>query len=450
MGDAMDLPPPHEIDRRIARAALDLRKAERALREADGERVNVLEAHRAVSTRSAWIELGERAGDPLLGAARAWTTVLTMERVVWPARVRVADAWHEESIVVNDPEPVKVSPRALRDRLLAEVEGPMRRRWADALAAGAGPLADTRRVTDERRAEAARRLGSDGPQVLDAIEIPLEKPEAITRVAEAVLDRTREMIERGAGGWADALDRLFARRAGEGWPARLSVRWFDELFRRTGLLDGLAPDVGRLPRALGSSSFARALALFGAAWAEADVPRAAPFVLVHPPFDLRRARRAALFGALPADPVFSVRALGLGRDRARAQAREIAEALLLSLRLDAARVLMRGSVALSMRAQQERFEELTDRAFGTPIPGRLIGVLPSLDPGDPVRLLGALLAASDRRALVERFDDDWFKSPHAAEALRHEQALLPPPRVAVTAVEAGLDDLVRALAELFR
>jgi hypothetical protein len=443
----MDIPP-HEIDARIARAVREQRRAERAARDS-GEpgRASVLEAHRTVSSRSMWVELGERATDPVLSAARAWVYVLTIERVVWPASSRVTAAWHAPSVEMEKPDAVRLSPRTVRARLLAEATPEKRHLLATALAEGAGPLADAVRIADERRAESIRRLGVDDA---DIIEIPIDPPAALAGAAERLLERTAELMPPKPGRWEDAIAMSLARDAGMGWPARLGVRWFDDLFRKTGLLEGLAPELDRLPEPLGAVSFARALAAFGGAWAEADVPRSAPFSLARPPFDLRRHRRAALFGALAADPMFLGRELGLGRDRARRQAQELAHGLLLTVRLDAARVLLRKSVALSHAARAERYEELTDRALGSPVPGRLAGVVPQLAATDAVRFAGALLSSTDRRSLVERFDEDWFRSPHAARALREEQGVLPPsPRVTAAAIDAGLDDLVRALAELF-
>ncbi|MRG92864.1 hypothetical protein [Polyangium spumosum] len=445
----MDLPP-HEIDRLIARATDELRKRERALRaEGPADRSSVLEAFRAVSTRSMWIELGERgAKDPILAAARSHVAALTITRVTWPERLRLADAWRAKTIEIEGPVPERVSPRMTLARLLDEAVPEQRRVLADALTRGASELSDAALVHEERRAEAFRRLGIED---VDAFEVPVQPATSLARIAERVLDVTDELLPKRTSRWNDALAASLARDAGEGWPARLSPRWFQELFGKTGLFDGLTIPPFELPRLVGATSFARALARFGAAFAEADVPRAAPFVLARPPFDLRAARRAALFGALPADPTFGVRALGLGRSRARAQAEQVARALLLSLRLLAARVLFRGSVTLPHRARRERFEELTFRALGASIPGVLAFVVPAAEPRDPTRLAGALLAMSDRRALIERFDEDWFENPRAALALREEHAALPrEPKGSEVAIEAGAHDLSRSLAELLR
>jgi hypothetical protein len=419
---SMDLAP-HEIDQRIARAAGQWRGAARALRKApDASRYNVLENHRAVTTRSMWQELGERTKDPILAAARSWVYSLVLERVVWPARVLVADALHAPAIEVPDLELARLSPRTAFDRILTDPESDRRRFYVHGYGRGAGALHDALFVMAERRAEGIRRLGIDDA---DAYEVPLDPPAALGRLAERVLEVTEQFLPRGFRRWDEVLAYGLGRDAGEGWPARLSLRWFTELFGTTGLLDGLVLPAIDPPRLLGAVSFVRALALFGRVYAETDVSRSAPFVFIRSPFDLRVARRAALFGSLPIDPVFGVRTLGLGRTRATDQARQIARSLVITLRLDALRVLLRGMVLLSSRVRKERFEELTAKALGVSIPVELAFVLPSLSSEDPTRFLGTLLAVSDRHTLVERFDEDWFRSPHAAHEIRSEQAELP-------------------------
>ena len=167
------------------------------------------------------------------------------------------------------------------------------------------------------------------------------------------------------------------------------------------------------------------------------------------PYDLRPRRRAALFAALAADPVFARRALGLGRGRAEDQARVVAQALFVSLRLDAARVLCRGALSLPDGDRGSCLEEHTAAALGAPIPPALGGLVPRLGPDDPSRFAGALLAAADRRRLVDRFDEDWWRSPHAGLAVREEDASPPASRAVPAALlEAGLGEIVRALGAL--
>ena len=302
-----------------------------------------------------------------------------------------------------------------------------RQTFAEALARGSGAVADAARVLVERRHEAARLLAEDEPP-RDRDPLRSSGRRARRRARRCCAGPSRCCEPEPT--WYGALGRAVGRDAASGWPARLGPRWIEELFRATKLTEGLAIDLGPLPRPLGAASFARALARFGAALARRARARG-PFALAHAPFNLRRARRAALFGGLVADPVFCARALGLGRGRALDQARATARSLLLSLRLDAATVALvfragqdgGGHVLLrASRDRSDRFEEATARALGAPIPGALAGVVPALDPGAAVRLAGALLAARDRRGLIERFDEDWFRNPRAAEAIRDEDS----------------------------
>ncbi|WP_438017554.1 hypothetical protein WMF18_43490 [Sorangium sp. So ce315] len=474
------------LDRDVARAARawraaldDLTRRGPAAAEQDGAAAaeararleNPLDPFRRVSARTTYLELtgktpslgaelgiasaaSEAAPDPtgLAAPLADWVYALTLERVVWADRVRLATAWRAASILVDVPEPARMSPREALLGLLADPTDAGRQTFAEVLTRGAGAVADAARILVERRQEAARRLDEAR---LAAVEIPCDPPDVAPGAADALLRRTEPLLEPEAT-WHGALGRAVGRDAASGWPARLSARWIEELFRSTRLTEGLAIDLGPLPRPLGAASFARALARFGAALSSASTR--GPFALARAPADLRRARRAALFGGLVADPVFCARALGLGRGRALDQARATARSLVRSLRLDAAAVSLVGCAGQGghvllrdARARRDRFEEATARALGAPIPGALAGVVPALDPGAAVRLAGALLGARDRRDLIERFDEDWFRNPRAAEALRDEGGAPPSPasrRAGAGDLEAGLDEMMRSLASL--
>jgi hypothetical protein len=87
--------------------------------------------------------------------------------------------------------------------------------------------------------------------------------------------------------------------------------------------------------------------------------------------------------------------------------------------------------------------------LGTPTPAALLGVVPRLSLDDGVRFMGMVLGMSDRRALIEHHDEDWFRSPHAAHALREEQATLPAsPNATEEALVRGVEDLAGALEAL--
>ncbi len=429
------------LDREVARAEGALTAARARRSAAPG---NPLEPHRRVSTRDTWLELAEAPG-PLAAAIRPWVAALTLERVLWADAVRLDAAWRAPSITLAEPQVVAFtgSPRDLLVRTLGEADPGRVRLFAGALARGSGAVHDAARILAERRVEAARLLGAD----LDAVEIPVEPPAALAAVAARLLADTAPLLDR-KGSWSAALSGSVGRDAGEGWPARLNERWLFDLFREGPLTEGLRPAIAQLPAPIGASSFARALGAFGAALADADGPRTF-FSIARAPFDLRRPRRAALFAGLAADPVFARRVLGLGRGRARDQARDVARAMLVSQRLDAARVLCRGVLSQPDAERASRFEEHTAAALGAPIPPALAGVVPRLGPGDPTRFAGALLAARDRRELIERFDEDWFQSPHAGRAIREEDATPPASRISpAAALDAGLAEILRVLGEL--
>lgn len=410
---------------------------------------NPLEHERLVSRRDTWRALIAKPNDPIAAALADWVYALTLERVLFPDAARIAAAWHAPSIELLEPAPEKLSPFALRLRFLAERDSKRAKLWAAALAQGVQCISDAEHLAAERRAEAIRLLGADRPH---AIELPCDPPEAVKVLAEALLARTGALLERPRGTrWDDVLRGMLARDADADFPARITARWLEGLFHATGLTEGLRPSLFKRPQPLGATSFARALAHFGRAFARAALPSGAPFALALRPFDLRVSRRAALFSALPADAVFLAKTLHLGRDRARNQARKIARALLLSVRAAAVRVLLQDVPRLEAKARAHAWEEQTARAFGDALPGSLAGVMPRLSPSDGCDFLGILASAADRARLIERFDEDWFRNPHAAHALREEQETLQmPARAAQGDMETALAELVRAFEQALR
>jgi hypothetical protein len=444
----MDLPL-HLLDREVQQAEARARSArDDLLRKGPkgASAANPLEDARRVSSKATFQELTERASDPIAAGLRAWVYALTLDRVLWNDTARLAAAWHDEVIELHEPEAARLSARSLFEKLLAETSPGRRRALAGGLAKGASRVADAAHILADRRAEAARLLGVPSP---DDLEIPCDPPAAVAGLADRLLAQTDPMVRDALGGassWDEVIAIALARDATSGWPARMSSRWIEELLRASKLTEGLSIHLGPLPPVLGATSFALAFARFGRAFAEAALPHSAPFALARPPFELRASRRSALFAGLLADPVFGLRALGLSRDKAREQARSIARGLVIALRLAAARARLRGSLLLPLARRFERLEEETHRALGSPIPGPLAGVLPRLSPRDSADFLGFVLAARDRRLLIERFDEDWFRSPHAARAIREEQAVLPEsPRTTEAVAGEALTDLVRAL-----
>ena len=295
-----------ELDRSIARAARALGQARRELRRRPNEAQNPLWRARDVSTRSLWQDLGAWPKDPIAAALRAWVAELTVARVTWQDELRLGAAWADPRVLAEGLDASACSPRAARARWMAATAAPIRARWAEAFASHAGEVQSAAIRLAERRAEAFRLLGSD-----DANANAATSASALAECATQFLERTRD-LGPSVETWHDAFAAMLARDATEGWPSRLSLRWLNGLFVRTGLFDGLSLELELPDAVLGGATFARALSLLGAAYADADAPRSAPFALARPPHELRRARRSALFGSLVADPEFCRHALGLG------------------------------------------------------------------------------------------------------------------------------------------
>jgi hypothetical protein len=441
------------VDREVARGAERLAKWREALRrepEAHAEE-GPLEVVRRVSGKSTWEALGALSpvllDVPLRDRLQAWVAALIAARVEQPEEVAWALSASEARARFAGEPPRTVSWREARRGVVRARSAAEARLWLDA-AAEAGPaLAEIARRRAGKRLEVARRLGKEHPWQLE----PGVKPGELRATAERVLERTEDLSrevwkpvlrEAAVPAMAPALvmHAAVAREAGEGWPARLSGAWLQELFGAR--LEGLEPATGALPEAVGASSFARALYAFGFALRVAAAPKVVPFALAHEPGARWAHRLGATFASLSADPEWQTRALGVVKRTALAQSRVLARTLLLELRLLAARVLL-GDVADF--APRDRFAELGTRLFGAELDARLRGAWPEARDDDASRLLGAIEHHGFVRELREQFDADWFRNPRAWMHLRAVSALAPRELPAADATLAAVDALARAL-----
>ncbi|MEJ7730910.1 MAG: hypothetical protein WKG00_17045 [Polyangiaceae bacterium] len=244
-------PPLPILDAEIRAAAQAVRRARDELR-LEGVAEDPLGERRQVSSRYMFLELADEK-DPVAPSARAWVAWLTLERVLWRDTARVGAAWHARSLRVDKLAAGELSPREARARVLGDPDPERRRAWGMALARGVGGLADAVRIRAERRAEATRLL--DAAEV-ERVEQPFEPADAVRAAAEAWLATTDALVERRQS-FTDALYAALGREAADGWPAKLGTRWLADLFRATGLTDGLSLDVGPLPVVLGATRSAR-------------------------------------------------------------------------------------------------------------------------------------------------------------------------------------------------
>ncbi len=422
-----------ELDRRVRHHAAEL--APFSLLRSSGDRGDFPMLARAVSSKTVYDDLSELGDDPLAVALRRWVGWLTIRRVTSADEQRVV----ERRAAAIHLAPVGTERLSVAD-LAREIAAskPDVLRWFDALERATGGARDALVILAERRAEAARRLGVSD---LGDVEHP-PVPRALVRTAaERVLDVTEAAFgaEHAHGDATLVLAAGLARDAGEGWPARLGERWLRELFRGP-LFDGTTLRLPPLPEALGAASFARALGTLGAEHARVDVGTGAAFCLSRAPADPIHAARAALFASLVLEPAFHRRKLGLGSARSVGEARKVARASLVWVRLVAARALawqtLSGTTSWSDRSST--IAELFERALGGPLPRELVSVFPRLGPEAGAELLGLVLAPVSRESLRERFDEDWFDNPRAHEAIRHENQSTSLARVVdASALDAG-------------
>jgi hypothetical protein len=418
------------VDREIASAARALvRHMEQRVRDPDGVDDDPFAATRRVTGKSMVDALLARQVSSFDAAHRdalvRWARHLTFARLTVPQGL----AWERESraprAVVTDSagRPQRIGYREAFALLLA-AESPGA--GASALAAladaarGLAPLAIERA---ERRVEAARRFGLAHPDdnafhagavatLRDAARVLLAETDDL---ANGVL---RDVRTRSFGARVEAhpwmpIAMAIARDAPEGWPARLGPRFLDEHFAR--FSTGLRLAAPALPDVLGAASFARALHGFGVALRRASVAPSWPFAVAFDPASAGAHTFGALFSSVATSRAFYVRCLGTGAGGAAAQARVLTRTALFHLRTLATRVLLADDVE---RPSASDFDEATTRLFGAPLPKALHAVWPRRGDDELGRFVGAIAGAKLAEAMVQRFDEDWFRNPEAARHLR--------------------------------
>jgi hypothetical protein len=277
----------------------------------------------------------------------------------------------------------------------------------------AAPVAAVRKERRERRFEAARRLGLAHPY-------ELATKSDVGALARAFLDASEPLAEellkveqkRSDGRWyaSSAIQSFLARDARDGWPAYLTQRWLDDVFK------ALAPrgaDAGKLPEALGGASFLRASAAWGASWKNAGAPRSMPFALARDPYPVPAFRFGFAMANVVAEPEFQRRLLELPAKSAKAQARVLRRSMFHEARVTAARALF----ATEEQVTPSMFEEIGARLFGAPLPPSMRDAWPDPRTSDPARLLALLGTRAFLAHVVDRYDDDWFRNPKAGTHL---------------------------------
>jgi hypothetical protein len=432
-----------KLDKDIARAAKAERKWLRALR-ADAERVDAdawFEPFRYVTTRMTFQQLAELPdSDPFRLPMLAWVRRLALTRIAQAGIVQAARARQHRDSTLDEPERGTFSVRSLVARTLVARDASGARAWLRGAEGAAPAVLLAERTLRQAQVEITSRLGAADL----ALESPYD-PAALATEAQRLLSRTdslaRATFERDED-IAGVVIRVVARDVPGVWPARAHARWLLDQFDSTDLLDGLSLDLGPTPPTLGASTFARALARFGAAYARAAASTRATFVHAQDPTDAHALRRGALFASLLGDEVYLRQKLGLSRETAQKAARALGATFLAEARLAAVRTLH--DFALLTASQ---IHEVTEHALGVRVSPDLSGVLPRPCRAAPLRLAAVLLAGLDRDELRDRFDDDWFRNPHALFALRERDEAFRWSRLPKEMLDGAGERLARGLED---
>ncbi|PIE05964.1 MAG: hypothetical protein CSA75_02040 [Sorangium cellulosum] len=377
--------------------------------------VGPLARFRALLTKDRYLQLDELPQDlPTLDSLRRWMAHLIIERVTWDDRVSTEVARHDAEHLVMGLGASKWSVRSLIQELIRTSNQGRRNEVAEALVRVSSRASEESIWWLRRRQAAAIELGLES---LGWLESPLQGVTTKT-IANRLLDATHEIAKEAVGDkpWQGALWAGSAMDAQEGWPAKLTPRWYRAMFGGWRPLSGLRMDVGPMPIAMCGASFVRALVRFGGAVHTSCAFRGGvPFCLAVRPFDMGRACYGALFGGLLSSVPFLRRRLGLGTLRARQQAARMGRSMLVALRLNAAKAVLSSQVdALEVVNAHVVYGS---RALCTTIPDELAAVVPRYDPRSAAWFVGSLRAAQWTRLLIETYDEDWFDNPRAHEHL---------------------------------
>lgn|GEM_PF-640148 len=447
---AMDFGDPARVDSQIEEAVQRVVRWRQVLRE-DPSRAREQDPFvgmRGISTRAAF-QAVQRMPATLPGRDEMtrWIAMLTIERVTMEDLLDFEAARRTPEHVVQR---LGKQPWSLRDLGLDAAFHPDAERRAlaaDAVVWLADDASSNALWWLARRHEAANQLGIGS---VSSIEEPFADGAEVDGIAQIVLSETDDLAcdvlgKRAA--WQDALASGAAGDALEGWPARLTTRWLQELFGEP-LLRGLRVSLGTLPTARNGSSFVRALARFGASLHRAAARVVSPmFCIAQQPFDPAAASYGALFASVLASEAFLRRHLGLGATSCLPQRRSIARCLLVGLRLAAAKAVV--ASCRNEAAAREAHATWVSRALCSSMPADLAGLLPRYDPRAAALLGGAIEAALERETLVSRFDEDWFDNPRGQAKLR-EVDLSMRPRITLDRAREGAKAALRYLGEPFR
>jgi hypothetical protein len=402
---------------------------------------------RWVSNLSTLRELSPQdPGRPFLAS---WVLWMLLGRLGHECARAEATARQRKGVRVALPRPVELSLREGVKRLVEARTAGERAAVAEALEQADAGASDAALELWMRRGEALRRAGGEE---LEPLLQPLPSFAALRLQAERLLDETEELAQTTLGRpkrWQEGLALGVGQQGDVPWPRRLSARWLLGSFEgEAGWLEVPGLRLGSLPELLGGSSVLRALARFGARWADAARSRTLPAALAQLPTGLQRYRSGARMASLLQQPIFLQRGLGMSRPEALRARRQQGHVALAAVRLEAARTLLWLTALRGDRREARQLAvELMRRLWGAPIPGALALALPRIHATSPGRLLGMALGAADARWLRERHDEDWYRNPGAALALRDQHDRAPEPTLSEETASQARGVLIQSLED---
>ncbi|HLV68994.1 MAG TPA: hypothetical protein VKY73_24425 [Polyangiaceae bacterium] len=430
---------PFALDRSLARFASQHRRFVTALEFGDA-RDHAFELLPAGIDGELLAELSRAAPtDPFAAAAARWTAFLLTEHAAIAERRAAARALYREPCVVNRPEQARLTRVDLRARALADAA--RRDAWLDAFTRVAEPLSARRFALFERLSEAR--------SVLSVPSSPsAEHTRAVLEAGERFVTQTRDALhELRVTTLASFIDRGLGRDVSAEWPVRLTPRRFADWFHEGGWLRGLSPEVESLPGVLGASSVLRGLFRFGKALHDAGSRHGVPFVLARDPEERRARLFGALFALLPLERPFAERRLAVSRTRYPEYARGLLRVVSLAARCAVLRAHLAATAERGAGAYRSVFEESIPAMLGFELPPVLAGAL-FVDEHGVASLEALFRAMGKAAALIETYDEDWFRNPRAVEELRSEIASRPELPGDAEALAAGADRLARTVLAL--
>jgi hypothetical protein len=396
------------------------------------------------------------------GATRAHLARVVSEATLVEARLHIRRAPNAR---------VEVDSRAMNasealERYLRTAFEPAAKALFDRLAPETAFLARARADANE----AARPILSGAK--LD--EVAIERP-AMVDAARAFLDGTAEMAAEARELVAPGADHVLgiARALALGEPrtkmsavgGELAPLGFDrDLAARVRIEPRASFDFDARPRVLAIDPphdvriVAGTIALgpfgelydaeaVGRALAAALASVALPYALRSPPIGSFGRALGTTIASLACDRAFLRRARDLGSKNAEARARVASAVLLLDTRLHAAAFLARDA-----RDGGEDAAVRLGRAVAARVPKPLAELMVHTPAALGPRVMGRLTGLAMTAALRERYDEDWFRNPRAAEPLRAaaERAGTLAGETFLTELGGSLDAARARIAELFR